>query len=104
MGKSQRVKGYRGEYNLVKKLNEANIKALRVPLSGQTEFKKGDIVIEDKYTGEVKWRKEGFKEIYKWLENNDFLFLKADRKPYLVVMKLELFIKLMRGVADELER
>ena len=96
MGKSQRNKGYRGEYNLVRKLREAGLEVERVPLSGATNFKKGDIVVED-LTGEVKLRKNGFKMLYDWLEGNDFLAVKADRKEYLVVIPLELFIKLLKG-------
>ena len=96
MGKSQRNKGYRGEYNLVRKLREAGLEAERVPLSGATDFKKGDIVVEG-LTGEVKLRKNGFKMLYDWLEGNDFLAVKADRKEYLVVISLELFIKLLKG-------
>ena len=96
MGKAQRSKGYRGEYFLVKKLREAGLEAERVPLSGATGFKKGDIVVEG-LTGEVKLRKNGFKMLYDWLDGNDFLKVKADRKEYLVVIPLELFIKLLKG-------
>lgn len=96
MGKSERRKGYRGEYKLVKLLKEHGIDAKRIPLSGATEFQKGDVIVEN-YIGEVKWRKDGFKEIYKWLGDNDFLFIKADRKPYLVVMDIETFIELIGG-------
>ena len=96
MGKSERRKGYRGEYKLVKLLKEYGIDAKRIPLSGATEFQKGDVIVEN-YIGEVKWRKDGFKEIYKWLGDNDFLFIKADRKPYLVVMDIETFIELIGG-------
>ena len=99
MGKSQKQKGYRGEHKLVKLLKKHGLDAKRIPLSGATEFQKGDILIEN-YIGEVKWRKDGFKEIYKWLGDNDFLFIKADRKPYLVVMNIETFIKLLGGEAS----
>ena len=94
MSESERRKGYRGEYNLVRKLKEHGLSAERVPLSGSTSFAKGDVVVEG-LVGEVKWRKDGFKQIYKWLEGRDLLFLKADRKPYLVVMKLDEFMKLL---------
>ncbi len=94
MGKSQKRKGYRGEHNLVKLLKKAGLNAERVPLSGATEFAKGDVVVEG-LVGEVKLRKDGFKQIYKWLDDKDLLFLKADRKPYLVVMELDEFMKLL---------
>jgi Holliday junction resolvase len=95
MGKSQRNKGYRGEYNLVKMLKEQGVEAKRVPLSGATDFQKGDAIINE-MKAEIKSRKSGFKRIYDWLENVDLLFIKADRKPYLVVMPLEKFIKLVK--------
>lgn len=94
-GKKSRDKGYRGERNLVKLLNEAGIKAKRIPLSGAT-WMKGDLVIEN-MKAEVKVRKEGFKRIYDWLSGNDLLFLKADRKDYLVVMRLNLFERILKG-------
>ncbi|MCD6379637.1 hypothetical protein J7M07_04245 [bacterium] len=95
MGKSQRNKGYRGEYRLVKLLQRAGIPAKRVPLSGATSFQKGDVVI-GKDTGEVKVRRNGFKQIYRWLEEHKYLFIKADRKEYLVVMRLKDFIRLWK--------
>ena len=94
MGKSQRNKGYRGEYNLVNYLKKHGVEAIRVPLSGASTFK-GDIVIQNKYRGEVKLRKDGFKMIYKWLADNDMLFIKADRKQYLAVIPLDLLIELL---------
>ena len=93
MGKSQKNKGYRGEYKLVKLLRKAGIPAKRVPLSGATEFAKGDVVIANRYRAEVKLRKNGFKELYQWLDGNDFLFGKADRKPYLVIMTFDTFVR-----------
>ena len=96
MGKKSRRKGYRGEYQLVKKLREAELDAKRVPLSGQTEYAKGDVVVEG-LVGEVKLRKDGFRQIYKWLENRDILFAKADRKEYLSIMRLETLIKILGG-------
>lgn len=95
MGIAQKRKGYRGENELVKKLKEAGFDAKRIPLSGATDYKKGDVEIEE-FTGEVKLRKDGFKKIYEWLGNNDLLFIKADRKKYLVVMYLDRFIELLR--------
>ena len=119
MGKKSRDKGYRGEHNLVKILSKAGLNAKRVPLSGATSFAGGDIRIYDyELRGEVKLRKngEGFKKLYKWLKeekkekkikegmfkqiqkwikDNDCLFLKADRQPYLVVMPIDVFITLL---------
>lgn len=93
MGKKSRDKGYRGEYNLLVKLKNHGIDAKRVPLSGATDFCKGDLII-DGLVVEVKVRQNGFKELYKWIENKDLLFVKADRHEYLCIMPLKMFIKL----------
>ena len=92
MGKAQRDKGYRGEYNLVKHLKAEGFDAKRIPLSGATAFQKGDVKIEE-FIAEVKVRKNGFKQLYRWLEDPDvdLLFIKADYMPYLVVMPLDVF-------------
>jgi hypothetical protein len=100
VGKSQRRKGYRGENQLVNYFKQYNLTVKRIPLSGATEYKKGDIEVEG-YTGEVKLRKNGFKELYKWLENADILFLKADRKEYLAVMPVGLFKDLLLTLKKE---
>lgn len=100
MGRSQRQKGYRTEYNLVRYLKDAGLDAKRVPLSGATEFAKGDIVVEG-LVGEVKARHDGFKQIYKWLDGKDLLFLKADYRTMLVVMDLDKFIELLASTKSE---
>ncbi|RJQ51455.1 MAG: hypothetical protein C4521_12390 [Actinobacteria bacterium] len=38
--------------------------------------------------GETKRERDGWKRLYKWLTDNDFVAVRADRKPWLVVMKL----------------
>lgn len=95
MGKAQRDKGYRGEINLVNYAKEQNLEAKRIPLSGAVEGFKGDVIIGG-FTGEVKVRGNGFKKIYEWLADNDFLAVKADRRPYLVVLNLDTFLKLIK--------
>jgi len=97
MGKRSRNKGYRGERYFVQQFRKAGLKAVRVPLSGATEFAKGDLIVEG-MTAEVKIRHNGFKEIYKWLEEKDILCLKADRKDGLIVMPLETFLSILKGV------
>ena len=90
-GTSSKRKGNRAERELVRKLREMGLEAHRVPLSGSAEGYPGDVVIssgERELIGEVKRRKEGFKELYRWLEGKDILFLRADRREWLVVMRL----------------
>jgi hypothetical protein len=54
----------------------------------------GDVVGKG-LTWEVKARKDGFKQLYGWLENEkvDALALKADRQDWLVVVTLEMFLE-----------
>ena len=101
MGKSQRDKGYRGENSLRKLFIKNGIKCKRMPLSGGVKEYEGDLILEGnelKYKTEVKIRGNGFKSLYKWLEKNDFLFVKADRKNYLAIMDIDVFIYLIKNI------
>lgn len=101
MGKSQRDKGARSERNLVAIFQAYGIPAVRVPLSGASEFQKGDVIIEvkeEKWQLESKVRKDGFKQLYGWLDGNDVLAVKADRKEVLVVLPLKRFCELIGGI------
>lgn len=89
MGKMQRNKGARVEREIAKELG-----GIRVPLSGATDFAKGDVVAKG-MTFEVKARANGFKQIYDWLGENDALVIKADRKEPLVVVPISKFRKLL---------
>ncbi|MGD7007603.1 hypothetical protein [Metabacillus sp. 84] len=74
----------------------------RKPLSGALGGKYSNDVEGLGMEFEVKARKEGFKTLYNWLlderEKPDALALKADRKPWLVVMTLDKFKELMKHV------
>ncbi|MCS7231612.1 MAG: hypothetical protein RMJ67_05705 [Elusimicrobiota bacterium] len=97
MGRKSKDKGYRVEHNLERILNDNGLWAKRIPLSGAS-FIKGDLLIKingKEFLGEVKGRSKGFKEIYKWIDGKDFLFLKADYKDYLVVITLDKFLNLL---------
>lgn len=103
MGKSQRDKGNRTERAIVNALKGAGIDAVRVPLSGAGNGFKGDIQAQisgSVWKLEVKARENGFKQLYGWLESNDALVVKADRKEALVVMPLSTFCELVY-IADE---
>ncbi len=104
MPNRQKQKGDRVENQMVKLLLDADIPAQRVPLSGQVGgVFSGDIRIAENYTAEVKARKngEGFATIQKWLGENDFLFLKQDRKSPIVVMTWEMYTALIRGEMND---
>ena len=99
-GKKSRDKGCRTERSIVNTFKDAGIPAERVPLSGAVHGSfGGDIIIgDDKQKAEVKCRTNGFKKLYSWLEDNDYLIVKADRQEPLVVMEIGRFINLFKGV------
>jgi len=90
-GRLVKEKGTAGEREFAKKIG-----GQRIPLSGQTEGYQGDVEgLGLKW--EVKRRKDGFRKLYEWLggEGIDALAVRADRKPWLVVMELDTFLKLL---------
>ena len=101
MSKMQRDKGKRFEREVVNSLKEAGFyDAKRIPLSGLQEGFKGDIKLRrnessKELLGECKSRGGGFKFIYDAKEQDgaDILFIKQDRKPVLVVMSLDDYMK-----------
>lgn len=70
-----------------------------MPLSGAVggEFS-NDVILPNGKRVEVKARKDGFKELYRWIQDErekpDMLALKADRKPWLVVITLDEYMRL----------
>ena len=76
----------------------------RVPLSGAAG---GDYAGDVRALGllwECKARADGFKQLHAWLDGRDALALKADRRPWLVVLPLDTLLALLdaaRGGAGE---
>lgn len=101
-GKKALKTGENGEREIVKILNKYNIKAERVKGSGRfhSSATSCDIklnVFGSEKRAEVKRRKKGFETIYKFLsqdERSNMVFMKADRKPWLVCMSIEDFINM----------
>ena len=95
-GRAARAKGNRGERAVVRFLQHYGFAAERVPLSGAARGRfGGDIsvpVLGRDLRGEAKCRGDGggFKSLYDWIEGRDFLVIRADRKPLLIVARLEL--------------
>jgi hypothetical protein len=95
-GRASRDKGNRTERAIVRLLQERGFAAERVPLSGAARGRfGGDISVPAlgrDLRGEAKCRGDGggFKSLYDWIEGRDFLVIRADRKPMLVVARLEL--------------
>lgn len=100
MGKFSRDKGQREELSVVHAFQEAGIGAEKIPLSGAAGGSFcGDVSVPVQgmdWKGECKVRADGFKQLYDWLGANDFLTVRADRKPRLVIMRQDDFIKLAR--------
>ena len=95
-GRASREKGNRTERAIVRLLQDRGLAGERVPLSGAARGRfGGDIsvpVLGRDLRGEAKCRGDGggFKSLYDWIEGRDFLVIRADRKPLLIVARLEL--------------
>ena len=103
-GKASRAKGDRVEREIVRRLQDHGFAAERVPLSGAAGGKYiGDLSVPllgiDR-TVEVKTRSNGFRQLYDWLAERDFLIVRADRLQPLVVIPLRLAIE----IAEAAER
>lgn len=100
MGKASRDKGGREERMLVNLFQDAGIAAERIPLSGAAGGSfAGDLTvpvmgIDRRF--ESKVRANGFRQIYDWLGSHYGLFIRADREPALVVIRVSDLIELMR--------
>ena len=100
MGRRSPRKGARIEREMVNMLRDAGIQAERVPLSGSCGGSfSGDLIIDGKYTAEVKARGTGggFTLIDRWLEDRDVLIVKQDRKPPLMVLTFQAYSDLIQA-------
>ena len=99
-GRRSRNKGARVEREIVA-LNQAlGVEAERVPLSGAAGGSyTGDVIVDQRYRAEVKARKDGngFALIERWLEGNDMLIVKSDRKEPFVVLPWYTYGQLLTG-------
>ena len=90
-GKRSRRKGSDAEREFAKLIGGE-----RVPLSGAAGGRYAGDVIGLGMRWECKRRRDGFKQIYDWLDGADALAVRADRKPWLVVMPLDRLLELIR--------
>ena len=95
MGVFSRDKGNREERAIVNLHKQHGFEAKRVPLSGAAEGFKGDIILHG-LVGEAKLRATGFRTIYQWLGDNDFLTLRGDNERRLYVIDETLWLKLLK--------
>jgi hypothetical protein len=105
VGKFSRDKGAREERAIVNCWRGVGFSAERVPLSGASGGSfAGDIQI--KIEGEIrvfeaKLRSKGFSQIYDWLRDHYGLFIRADNRDRLVVMRETDFQELLNGRSND---
>ena len=97
MGRASRDKGMRGEREFAELVG-----GKRIPLSGAQKGFENDVLVPTPIgtiRAEVKRRKSGFSTLYSWLEDDrgrpDIVAFRADRKPWIVAMQLDVFLKLI---------
>lgn len=95
-GRASKRKGSDGEREIARILG-----GKRVPLSGAAkasgEEYAGDIIAPRLGRGEVKRRRDGFRQLYGWLADNNFLAIRADRREWLVVLRVDDLLKILEG-------
>jgi len=97
MGRASRDKGLRGEREFAELVS-----GHRVPLSGAQNGFENDVLVPTPIgtlRADVKRRGSGFTTLYRWLDDErekpDIVAFRADRKPWLVAMPVETFLKLI---------
>lgn len=104
-GRLSRNKGARNERAIVNLFQDAGIHSERVPLSGAAGGSYvGDLTIAvngEDWTCEAKLRAAGFKSIYDWLGSHRALFIRADRREPLVVIRVSDFVGLIKSKWSE---
>jgi Holliday junction resolvase len=97
-GRAPKAKGSRFERALVRLLQDHGLASERVPLSGAVGGRySGDLtcpLLGVDRTVECKSRKDGFRELYSWLQARDLLVVKSDRRDALVVLPLKLAVEI----------
>lgn len=102
MGRASRDKGANYERELVNAFKERGLAALRVPLSGATEYAKNDVEViagfdgKTKFCGEAKRRASLPKFFTEALEGADFAAFRQDRGETLIVLRLGTFADLLQ--------
>lgn len=92
MGRRERDKGYRREVEFARMVG-----GQRVPLSGAVGGDFGqDVVMPNGWRAEVKARADGWRTLYDALKGADLLALRADRRPWLVVLPIDRFLALLQ--------
>lgn len=82
-GLRSKRKGSRAELDFAKRIGGE-----KVPLSGAAGGSFVGDVVGMGMVWECKVRKDGFKQLYSWMDGKDALAIKADRKEWMVVLPL----------------
>ena len=103
-GRASRDKGNRFERHLVHLLQDAGFAAERVPLSGAARGRfGGDLSVPllgvDRRV-EVKARANGFRKLYQWLGDHDFLIVRADRSEPLVIVPFSFAVEIAKAAEN----
>lgn len=92
-------KGYSGEKEFADKCG-----GVRIPGSGAAGGFENDVQLPNGWKAEVKRHKQGFKTLYKWIEDErekpDCVAFRADRKQWLVTMSLDKFLELLEAAKE----
>lgn len=100
-GRYSRNKGYRAENELVHIFTDAGIPIKRVPLSGAMKsFQGGDLLEPNGQVYEVKIRNKINDTFYEITSNNTIGLIRGDKKPWLIVMKLEDYFKIIKKLRE----
>lgn len=97
-------KGTKGEYELRDRIKARGIPARRVPLSGAAPGLPGDLVVgpaDDEMIWEVKRRENGFRSLYAWLDGASVVGLRADKREWLVCLRLGDYLDLLEEVVEK---
>jgi hypothetical protein len=103
---NSRRKGAHNERVLVRFLQERGFAAEKVSRTGYTGSDLSMPLLGRDMRCEVKCRGAGFRRLYDWLNGNDLLIVRADRKEPLVVIPLRLAVEIAakaerRKIADD---
>jgi hypothetical protein len=89
-GRKSREKGRRAELALVHFLQNLGFAAEKTSRTGYTGSDLTVPLLGRDCTVEVKVRANGFRELYRWLQDSDLLIIRSDRHEPLVVVPLKL--------------
>lgn len=99
MGRARRTKGRRAEQELVNLARAAGLRAERTWHLAQhpdPAMRRCDVLLNGK-PAHVKVSRDGFAQLYGGLEAVEFLFVRADRREWLAVVRAGELMKLLKG-------